>query len=381
MLIDLPDRDTLYRALVERDDRFDGHAFVCVQTTGIFCRLTCPARKPRPENCTFFATAVECLDAGYRPCRRCHPMAASAGDDPVIKPLLDALEAHPDSRWSEQRIRDMGFDVSTVRRSFRRQYGVTFLEIARQRRIRDGFGTLAAGGKVITAQHEAGFESPSAFRAAFARLLGQAPGKVPADALLLADWIRTPLGDMIAICCPTHLHLLEFADRKALPTEIRRLSGGTKGGIGIGRFLADELALVPGGRMMVSNDRFTVVHGLSPRLWLRKHQHDPIRGHDGRPRAGTRSGMDERPPSSDERTVLTRLLDRVPADSAVRARCTIETQLHRVLDVDLREDESGIRRVHASAKQKHRAPVRAEPRQVLFRPPGRHARTRQHRDP
>lgn len=235
MLIDLPDRDTLYRALVGRDDRFDGQAFVCVQTTGIFCRLTCPARKPRPENCTFFATPVECLDAGYRPCRRCHPMAASAGDDPVIKALLDALEAHPDSRWSEQRIRDMGLDVSTVRRSFRRQFGVTFLEIARQRRIREGFGTLARGGKVITAQHEAGFESPSAFRAAFARLLGQAPGKVPADALLLADWIRTPLGDMIAVCCRTHLHLLEFADRKALPTEIRRLAGGTKGGIGIGR--------------------------------------------------------------------------------------------------------------------------------------------------
>jgi AraC family transcriptional regulator, regulatory protein of adaptative response / methylated-DNA-[protein]-cysteine methyltransferase len=235
MLIDLPDRDTLYRALLDRDDRFDGQAFVCVQTTGIFCRLTCPARKPRPENCTFFATAVECLDAGYRPCRRCHPMAASAGADPVVKALLDALEAHPDARWSEQRISEMGFDVSTVRRSFQRQFGVTFLELARQHRIREGFGTLSTGGKVIAAQYDAGFESPSAFRAAFARLLGQAPGKIPGDALLLANWIRTPLGDMIAICCPTHLHLLEFVDRKALPTEIGRLSRGTQGGIGIGR--------------------------------------------------------------------------------------------------------------------------------------------------
>ena len=73
-------------------------------------------------------------------------------------------------------------------------------------------------------------------------------------------------------------------------------------------------------------------------------------------------GMDERPLSSDERAVLTHLLNRVPADSAVRVHSTIETQLHRVLDVDLREDESGIRRVHAPAKQKQRAPVRAEPR-------------------
>lgn len=86
-----------------------------------------------------------------------------------------------------------------MRRSFKRQFGVTFLEMARQRRLREGFETLANGGKVITAQHEASFECASAFRAAFARLLGCAPGDLRADRLLQATWIPTPLGDMIAV--------------------------------------------------------------------------------------------------------------------------------------------------------------------------------------
>ena len=74
MLFDLPDPETLYAARLARDARYDGQVFVCVSTTGIFCRLTCPARTPKPENCTFVATVGDCVAAGYRPCKRCHPL-------------------------------------------------------------------------------------------------------------------------------------------------------------------------------------------------------------------------------------------------------------------------------------------------------------------
>ena len=136
MLFDLPDRETLYHALLERDDRYDGHAYVCVSTTRVFCRLTCPARKPKFENCTFYATIAECIDAGCRACKRCHPMRASALADPTIKVLLAELDKNPDTRWSEEHILQLGFDPSTVRRSFKRQFAMTFLEMARQRRLR-----------------------------------------------------------------------------------------------------------------------------------------------------------------------------------------------------------------------------------------------------
>lgn len=242
MLFDLPDHQTLYAALLARDARFDGQAFVCVSSTGVFCRLTCPARKPKPENCTFFATIGECIEAGYRACKRCHPLQAAALADPTISALLHALDERPYLRWSEQHVEQLGFDLSTVRRSFKRQFGMTFLELARLRRLREGFETLATDGKVITAQHEASFESASSFRAAFARLLGCAPADLRPDRLLRATWIPTPLGDMIAVSSRSHLHLLEFVDRKGLPAELARLQAASKEEIGIGPLPPSEQA-------------------------------------------------------------------------------------------------------------------------------------------
>jgi len=235
MLFTLPDDQVLYSALVARDPSYEGRAYVGVKTTGIFCRLTCPARKPKPENCTFYETAGQCLDAGFRACKRCFPLQPAADADPMIASLLQALEARPDYRWREGDVQRMGLDPSTVRRSFKRHFGMTFLEMARQRRLRDGFSTLSAGGKVIEAQVMAGFDSASAFRTAFARLIGMAPGDFKPDALLFASWIDTPLGAMIAVCDNQCLHLLEFPERKALPRELKRLLQFSKGAIGLGR--------------------------------------------------------------------------------------------------------------------------------------------------
>lgn len=235
MLFDLPDAAALYDALIERDPSYDGRAYVGVSSTGIFCRLTCPARKPKPENCAFYSSVSACLAAGYRACKRCHPMAPAAEAEPAIKTLLAALEEREGHRWSEPDIARMGLDPSTVRRAFNRHFGMTFLEMARLERLRNGHVALASGSKVIEAQLEAGFGSPSAFRTAFARLMGLPPASFAADALIKADYIDTPLGAMVALCDQTHLHLLEFADRKALPTELRRMHQLSRGRIGIGR--------------------------------------------------------------------------------------------------------------------------------------------------
>jgi len=235
MLLKLPEFDTLYEALLNRDPAYDGRVFVCVASTGIFCRLTCPARKPKRENCTFYETVAECIDAGFRPCKRCKPTTPEASADPVVKTLIEALEKRPGYRWMEPDIVRMGLDPSTVRRAFKRHFGMTFLEMARQRRLQEGFSTLAGGGKVIDAQITAGFDSPSAFREAFEKILGQAPGHFSQDPLLFADWVSSPLGPLIAITDSTQLHLLEFLDRKALRSEFGKLQGFAKGRIGFGR--------------------------------------------------------------------------------------------------------------------------------------------------
>ncbi|WP_299361882.1 bifunctional transcriptional activator/DNA repair enzyme AdaA [uncultured Paracoccus sp.] len=230
------DAQTLYRALVDRDPAYEGRALVGVTTTGIFCRLTCPARKPRPENCRWFAGPAAALAAGFRPCRRCHPLGPQADGDPVIGRMLTKLQADPERRWREADVAALGLDPSTVRRAFRRHYGLTFLDLARQTRLRAGVGALAQGAPVIQAQLEAGFDSASGFRAAFADLFGHPPRAMRThDAGLLADWIDTPLGGMIAVADADSLHLLEFVDGKGLATELTRLSRAAGGRIGLGR--------------------------------------------------------------------------------------------------------------------------------------------------
>lgn len=251
MLFALPPDDTLYDALLSRDAAFDGRAWVGVTSTGIFCRLTCPAPKPKRANCRFHDSVAACLEAGFRPCKRCRPLAE--GQEPTVTDLLDALEADPDRRWSEEDVAARGHDPSTVRRAFRRHFGMTFLAMARLRRLGRGAQALADGGAVIEAQLAAEFDSASGFREAFARHLGMVPGRLARDGLLQADWIDTALGPMVAVASRTHLHLLEFADRPALPRELQGLRDEARGALGLGRLppvdqIAAELEAYLAGR-------------------------------------------------------------------------------------------------------------------------------------
>ena len=125
-MLDLPDNDTLYAALLARDPAWEGRALVGVTTTGIFCRLTCPARKPLPQNCRWFASPDAAQAAGFRPCRRCHPLGATADGEPLVRDLLARLDKRPDRRWSEADLLALGHDPSTVRRAFKRHFGQSF---------------------------------------------------------------------------------------------------------------------------------------------------------------------------------------------------------------------------------------------------------------
>ncbi len=231
----LPSDDVLYDALIARSPDYEGSAYVCVRTTGIFCRLTCPARKPKRENTFFAESAGACINAGFRPCQRCRPLEGLGGKDETVEALMRALDAEPERRWSEEDLVRLGHDPSTVRRAFRRHLGITFLDLARQRRLGAAARHLAAGGRVIDAQLEASYGSASGFRAAFARLIGDAPVTAQGREILYADWMETPLGPMVAVGDKTHLHLLEFHDRKALPTEMDDLKRKTRSAVIAGR--------------------------------------------------------------------------------------------------------------------------------------------------
>ncbi|AQS40791.1 MAG: 6-O-methylguanine DNA methyltransferase [Candidatus Tokpelaia hoelldobleri] len=227
--------DTLYQAFLARDRSYDGHMFVCVATTGIFCRLSCPARKPGKDHVRFFETAAACLEQGYRPCKKCRPLEPAGQPEPIISNLLARLEQNPDHVWSETDLAKLGLDPSTVRRLFKRHIGMTFLDLARLRRAGRGITALAQGANVIDAQLDAGYDSASGFRDAVTRLLGQPPARLKGRHLLQADWMETPVGAMLAIADRHRLHLLEFFERKALTAEIQRLQKTMNSTVSFGR--------------------------------------------------------------------------------------------------------------------------------------------------
>lgn len=219
----LRDDDTLFAALIARDPSYEGFAYVGVKTTGIFCRLTCPARKPKRTNVVFFACRDTAQEAGFRPCLRCKPLDIKPPASAALHTLRERIKSEPDRRWSAGDLKALGYDPSTVRRAFQREYGVTFAHYARSQRLGHALGTLQQGGSVMDAQLDAGYESGSGFREAISRLIGDAPIRMVAHQILTAQWLDTPIGAMLAVVDDAGVHLLEFAERKALPNEIKRL--------------------------------------------------------------------------------------------------------------------------------------------------------------
>ena len=154
------DQDTCYAALLGRDADYDGVFYVGVRTTGIFCRPTCPARKPKRENCEFFADAQAALLAAYRPCARCRPLSHPNETSDVVRRLVEAVEREPLKRWRDADFDALAVHASTARRQFQKRFGMTFVEYARARRLGSAFKAIRSGERVIDAQLDAGFESP-----------------------------------------------------------------------------------------------------------------------------------------------------------------------------------------------------------------------------
>lgn len=213
--------DEYYEALVAKDGDYEGVFFAGIKSTGIFCSATCPAKKPKRENCEFFPSAQDALLAGYRACKRCHPMAFPQQESPLVRQLIDAIEAEPERRWKDADFRALGVDSTTVRRQFKKRFGVTFVAYARARRMGLALEQIRRGEAVIDAQLNAGYESGSGFRDAFARIMGEAP-KTANRPVLQAAWVDSPLGPILVLTDDRALHLLEFTDRRGLEREIER---------------------------------------------------------------------------------------------------------------------------------------------------------------
>jgi AraC family transcriptional regulator of adaptative response/methylated-DNA-[protein]-cysteine methyltransferase len=210
-------------AFQTRDSQFDGVFFTAVRTTGIFCRPSCPARKPKAEHVEYFASAREALFAGYRPCKRCSPMIPPGARPGWVDELFARLDEAPDRRWTDRDLADLGLEPLRVRRWFLAQYAMTFHAYQRATRLGTALGQMRQGADITETAFDAGFESLSGFRDAFQRLFGAPPGRSRSQGLLVVNRVLTPLGPMLAGVADDALILLEFCDRRMLESQIRRL--------------------------------------------------------------------------------------------------------------------------------------------------------------
>jgi AraC family transcriptional regulator of adaptative response/methylated-DNA-[protein]-cysteine methyltransferase len=219
----LPPPEEMERAYTRSDESYDGVFFLAVRTTGIFCRPSCPARKPLPENVEYFSGARDALFAGYRPCKRCRPMEAHGAPPDWVVSLLARVEEDPEARLRDADLREMGVDPARARRFFVKTYGMTFQAYCRGRRLGRAFESIRKGEDLdeVTLGH--GWESYSGFRDAFSKTFGQPPGKARgADCIRLA-LVETPLGPMVAGATSDGICLLEFTNRRMLEAQFTTL--------------------------------------------------------------------------------------------------------------------------------------------------------------
>lgn len=219
----LPADAILYRALVDRDSRFEGIFVVGVKTTGIFCRPTCHARKPKPENVEFFSSAREALLHGYRPCKLCNPMDQPGESPSWLQSLLTEVHAHPEDRITDQDLRARGIDPHRVRRWFQKHHGMTFHAYCRALRLSQAFGRIRHGEQVGQVAFGTGYESLSGFTESFKKATGLAPQQSRKQRLVKITRILTPLGPMLAGAIEDGICLLEFVDRRMIETQLTRL--------------------------------------------------------------------------------------------------------------------------------------------------------------
>jgi len=218
----MPDPDRMYDALCARDTRFEGVFVVGVTTTGIFCRPSCPAWKPKRENVEFFAQAQAALLAGYRPCKRCRPLIPQGQPPDWLTPVLAEFDRAPLKKMKDADLRALGADPVRVRRWFLAEHGMTFHAYQRARRLGDALGQIRSGQRVTEAAMDSGYGSLSGFTQAFQNLFGAAPSATE-TAVLRVTRLLTPMGPMLAAASDEALLLLEFVDRRALEAQVKTL--------------------------------------------------------------------------------------------------------------------------------------------------------------
>jgi AraC family transcriptional regulator of adaptative response/methylated-DNA-[protein]-cysteine methyltransferase len=205
-----------WNALVARDASRDGEFVFAVSTTGVYCRPSCPARRPRRENVQFFLGPEQAEQAGYRACLRCRPRSVSGNaQSDGVKAICRFIEQHLDEPLTLERLgKEFRQSPFHLQRRFKAMLGITPREYADSCRLRLLKRNLQAGDSVTRAMYDAGYGSSSRLYERTASQLGMTPDKYRRGAI--AATIRytcadSPLGRMLIAATEKGICAIQFA--------------------------------------------------------------------------------------------------------------------------------------------------------------------------
>ena len=168
--------DDRWQAIMRRDRERDRDFVFAVRTTGIYCRPSCPARRPRRENVSFFADATAAERAGFRACRRCRPQAVTSVRETLVARAISWIDAHIEEHVTLPRLAAvLGVSPGHLQRTFTQVVGVSPRAYTAARRLELTKSRLRGGADVTSALHASGYGSSSRFYAQARSSLGMTP--------------------------------------------------------------------------------------------------------------------------------------------------------------------------------------------------------------
>lgn len=221
----------MYKAIIEKDTFFEGIFFTAVKTTGIFCRPSCTARKPKLKNVDFFKTSDECILNGYRPCKVCNPLETIHQIPDKYQEIISELSLRQSLKIKDSDLRQRGVEPSQIRRWFLKNHGITFHRFQRLLRVNIALNKIQTGKTITHTAFETGFESLSGFGYTFKNVFGTSPKHTKKQHIIYLKRIETPLGTIVSCASDRGICFLEFADHCLLERSLKSVGRLLNGSI------------------------------------------------------------------------------------------------------------------------------------------------------
>lgn len=213
--------DSYWDAVAARDRRTDGMFFYAVLSTGVYCRPSCPSKRPRRENVVFFRAREAAELAGFRPCKRCRPDTIDRRDPnaQLVEKVCRYIDTHVDEPVTLEALgRALGISSFHLQRTFKAATGITPRAYADSRRLSSLKAGLRAGHSVTRSLYDAGYGSSSRLYERATSQLGMTParyGKQGSGVTIHFTVAATPVGKMLLAATEKGVCSIRFGDAAA----------------------------------------------------------------------------------------------------------------------------------------------------------------------